>query len=424
MQQQPTQGAFTAPEISIANAKDWFIYFRFTHQGKEYLRKYREGINRIDDKRERMIKAEEIRQKYAEWLETGWNPIADPEFKLRLIRPSTVKQAMYLKEAIAFALSKKKLAKKSKLGYSSMLNFINAVAVKHGYDLLPIAEYDRGVCLSLIDECSKERDFSNHNYNKHVSVLRTVFSELLDYRMLNVNPLLDYKDREVPESNLYQDYTEDEKKRIADHLLEVHPQLFTVMSVIYHTGIRPKEVLSLKVKDMALEELTITIAPVEGKENSKTKNVRKVPVNPHLYELLKAMELDKYPDHYYVFGTPLKRNKGCQKLEDGRVLYGAMRTDYLQPNEFQIKRDTITKLWKRLIIDEPPTGLGIEKYLYAAKHTGTDDKTDQGLDLKDIQVMYGHASEAMTARYNKRKRENEAKREILEKSPAFSKERG
>jgi integrase len=258
MQQQPTQGAFTAPEISIANAKDWFIYFRFTHEGKDYLRKYREGINRIDDKGERMIKAEEIRQKYAEWLKTGWNPIIDPEFKLRLIRPSTVKQAMYLKEAIAFALSKKKLAKKSRLGYSSMLNFINAVAAKHGYDLLPIAEYDRGVCLSLIDECSKERSFSNHNYNKHVSVLRTVFSELLDYRILNVNPLLDYKDREVPESNLYQDYTEDEKQRIAKHLLNVHPQLFTVMSVIYHTGIRPKEVLALKVKDVDLEELIIT----------------------------------------------------------------------------------------------------------------------------------------------------------------------
>ena len=96
---------------------------------------------------------------------------------------------------------------------------------------------------------------------------------------------------------------------------------------------------------------------------------------------------------------------------------------YLTPNPARIKRDTVTKLWKKLIIDEPPTGLGIKKYLYAAKHTGTDDKTDAGLELKDIQYLYGHKSEAMTERYNKRKRLIEAKKEILEKSPGFTKAR-
>jgi hypothetical protein len=35
--------------------------------------------------------------------------------------------------------------------------------------------------------------------------------------------------------------------------------------------------------------------------------------------------------------------------------------------------------------------------------------------------MYGHKSEAMTERYKKRKRQMEAKKEILEKSPGFSK---
>jgi len=37
------KGTYTVTEISISNPKDWFIYFRFTHEGKEYLRKYREG---------------------------------------------------------------------------------------------------------------------------------------------------------------------------------------------------------------------------------------------------------------------------------------------------------------------------------------------------------------------------------------------
>lgn len=41
------KGAYSIPEISIKDPNDRFIYFRFTHQGKDYNRKYREGINRI-----------------------------------------------------------------------------------------------------------------------------------------------------------------------------------------------------------------------------------------------------------------------------------------------------------------------------------------------------------------------------------------
>jgi hypothetical protein len=41
MEQLISKGAFTAPEISISNPKDWFVYFRFTHDGKEYLDPFR-----------------------------------------------------------------------------------------------------------------------------------------------------------------------------------------------------------------------------------------------------------------------------------------------------------------------------------------------------------------------------------------------
>lgn len=420
-QQFGIAGTYTVPAISFSDPKDWFIYFRFTHEGKEYLRKYREGINRIKDKTERMAKAGLLCQQYEDWLKKGWNPIVDPEFKVRHIRPTQARQEIYLKEAMAFALSKKKLAKKTRLGYRSMLDFIEEIASKHGYDLLPMSQYDRGICLSLIDECAKERNFSNHAYNKHVSVLRSMFSELVNYRLLNLNPLLDYQDKEVPESDLFQDYTEDEKERIAKHLLAVHPQLFIVMSVVYHTGIRPKEALALKIDDIDLGSLIITIAPEEGRENSKTKKLRKVPINPHLESLLRTMNMDSFPGDYFVFGSPFKNGRSHPKSENGKRVYGSMVKDYLTPNAMPVKRDTVTKLWKKLVMDEPPVGLGIKKYLYAAKHTGTDDKVDAGLELKDVQIMYGHASEAMTERYRKRKRQMEAKKEILAKSPEFVK---
>ena len=54
--------------------------------------------------------------------------------------------------------------------------------------------------------------------------------------------------------------TADDKARISQHLARVHPQLFIVMSVVYHTGIRPQEALHLLVRDIDMQEEIITIA--------------------------------------------------------------------------------------------------------------------------------------------------------------------
>ena len=137
-----------------------------------------------------------------------------------------------------------------------------------------------------------------------------------------------------------------------------------------------------------------------------------------------------------MFGSPFKpgqgnRGAGSQKQFDGidrpgkdfGTKYktgrtGAMRDDFLIPSPNKVSRDTLTKLWQKFVKDDV-TGLVIKKCLYAAKHTDTDDKIDAGLKLSELQVMYGHSSEAMTARYNKRKREIEANESILSKSPDF-----
>ena len=161
-----------------------------------------------------------------------------------------------------------------------------------------------------------------------------------------------------------------------------------------------------------------------------------MPINPYLFDLLGQLNLSLFPETYFVFGSPFKpgqgnRGAGSQKQFDGidrpgkdfGTKYktgrtGAMRDDFLIPSPNKVSRDTLTKLWQKFVKDDV-TGLVIKKCLYAAKHTDTDDKIDAGLKLSELQVMYGHSSEAMTARYNKRKREIEANESILSKSPDF-----
>ncbi len=202
-------GTYTVPAISFSDPNDWFIYFRFTHQDKEYLRKYREGINRIKDRAQRMAQAEQLRQEREDWLKKGWNPIVDPEFKLLRITNKNGKIQMNLCEALDYALAKKSLKNRSLQDYRNIVSFIKEVAINTGHSLLDVAQMDRPTSLDLIDECSRIREFSNHNYNKYVSCLRAMFSELLNRRIITVNPLLGFRDKIVPESNKYTAYTTD-----------------------------------------------------------------------------------------------------------------------------------------------------------------------------------------------------------------------
>lgn len=124
---------YTVPQICTANPKDWFIYFRFFHGGKWHSRKFREGINRIQSIKNRRKEAEGLREAREDWLKMGWNPVTDPEFKLRKIMSKTTASEMNFNEAVDFALSKKKLATKSARDYGNVLKHIKATATKSGF---------------------------------------------------------------------------------------------------------------------------------------------------------------------------------------------------------------------------------------------------------------------------------------------------
>jgi integrase len=435
MEKNASEGKYTLPKISTTDKKDWFIYFRFFHAGKWHLRKLREDLNRISDKKKRLAEANGLCEARTQWLQEGWNPLIDPTYKLKRIKSTEVKQQGSFKDAIneAFEVKKLDVRPKSWMGYRSQLNFILTVADTIGYSLLQVTKMDRGMSLDLMDKCKVLYNWSNHAYNKHTATLRTMYEVLFDRGVIAANPLTKFKVKDVPESNLYSPYTLEEKKLILKHLLSKHFNLYRVMQVIYHNGIRPKECLALRVSDIDMKARIITIAPDNFLENSKTNGVRRMPINKYLYDLLAMLKLEKYPKHYFVFGSPFipgqgNRGAGTTKRmpgEDRPGIYdgvsypsgisGAMRPDFLTPSPNQVKRDTITKLWKRLIIDE----LGVNKKLYAAKATGGDDKALSGLELKEIQYLYDHSSEAMTKRYVRVQTAMKNNKSILQKSPDF-----
>lgn len=184
--------------------------------------------------------------------------------------------------------------------------------------------------------------------------------------------------------------------------------------VIYHTGMRPNEVLALKIKDINIKKDLITIVPDDQRDNSKTKNIREVPMSQELSLLIKEWLKHEHSDECYLFGSPFtpgRGNSGYHKA--GR---GANHPDYFKPSMTRISRDTVTKLWNTLIISNKE--LGIKKYLYASKHTGSDDKILAGIDVDALKDMYGHTSKYMTLTYITKLKEVH-QQQIKNLAPAF-----
>jgi integrase len=428
--QNKTGTHYTVPQL-CQTSNDWYVYFRFYHDGKWVMKKCREGINRIENKKERLKEAEALAEARLTWLQQGWNPIIDPEFKARKLSRNIDLKAMLFGEALDFALEKKKpdLAKKSYQDYRNIVKLIKEYAPNTGIAFIQIQEVNRLHILQLMQNVVELRKISNHRHNIILGCLRSLFTTLETWLVVLNNPATKITMKPVAESNHYATFTEEEKERIAEFLQVRQPNLFRFSQLIYQTGIRPKELLSLKICDIDLNRRLITIVPDLKEENSKTKFVRQVPINGHVLGFLMEMNLGKFPNSYYLFGSPFESGKGnrgagSMKQKKSTVesfktgIAGAMREDFLMPSPNRVSRDTVTKLWQKLVKDKE-TGLGINKCMYAAKHTGADDKILAGIELDALKTLYGHRSKQMTERYAKAVKDIYHS-SIIENSPPFT----
>ncbi|SHN42184.1 tyrosine-type recombinase/integrase [Chitinophaga sp. CF418] len=396
---------------------EWYVYCEYTHAGKKYPRKWREGINRIKDLKQKTIEAEALLEARKEWLKAGWNPITDPKFKLRHSPKTSANKenvvSLSISAALKWALDKKKLSNKSRLGYASQINHIETAITNLFYDGITITQLTRFHVKTILQQVETDRSLSDHGYNKYKDVISSMLGELEQWEIIEYNPASKIPSREVPESEKYKALTAEEKQKIAEHLCLEHPLYFVYLLVIYHTGIRPKEVLALRISCINFQSRIITIEPNPEEENAKTRKRREVPIPDELFEYLASLELSNYPMEYYVFGSPYTGQGGYRgRRKEGKG--GAMHPNYFLSSPNQIKRDTVTKLWQAIVKKQ----LGIDKFMYGMKHTGGDDKILAGVDLDALRNLYGHGSKRMTETYTK-KIKGVYKNEIIKKAPEF-----
>jgi len=411
-----TQYDFTIPRLHDYNGnldKAWYVGFNITDPSTQKRKaiQIRLGINAAKSKSERLTLGSSAVGIVKMALSDGWDPFTTRlEDFLEFHKEKAVKKDINrqtFSQAIGFALEKGSWARKTRLGFSSAAGYFKEAAGKLGLCQLPITELKKQHIMQIAAQAKKSKGWSNASYNKYTNYISVILSVLVNWDIIPHNPAHDIKKLPVAETNKYEPYTAAEKKKIYDALHDNHYRFYVLFMVVYHAGVRPKEVLALKIKDIKFDLQEIHILPDLEEENSKTKKIRRIPINPHLLTLLQSLNLEGYPDNYYVFGSPYAKGRG----NSGK---GVNNPDYFKPSPTRIKRDTITKLWKKLIWE----GAGVHKYLYAAKHTGGDDKIMAGVDLDALRDLYGHSSRQMTEKYISRLKEVH-KRKIIEKSPDF-----
>lgn len=416
---------FTAPVIcpKRPQPKDikklWYVSFRFRNPdtGQWVPIKKKKGINLYKNFRERLAEANALREALYDLLCKGWNPITKT-FDSKVDDPLTdinELSKMPFRKAVEYALKNCHVSPRTFGNYRNssqrIMKAARGVEVAGSnqiYDFanLPIEKIQKKHIKLLLAHCKKTFKWSNKAYNKHMGYFKSVLARLED-DVIPSNPAHGLKYLPVMETKKFIPYTEDEKKQIRDKLYLEYYGLFVILMVEHDTGMRPNEILALKIPDINLQQKMITIIPDITRDNSKTKNIRMVPMTDAVFFLLKEWVKHPHGPADFVFGSPYKTGKGNR----GK---GVKNEQYFKPSPVRIKRDTITKLWKKVVID----GLGIKKYLYAGKHTGADAKILAGISVDALQSMYGHTSKYMTLKYITELKEIHA-REIREKSPTF-----
>ncbi|MCC9066272.1 tyrosine-type recombinase/integrase [Flavobacterium piscisymbiosum] len=370
-------------------SKPWFVFFRYS--GKLFRYKY--GINYIANLKKREAEANIICDALLQKLKEGWNPNV----------PDVVNNfsSLTFSEALDFAIEKKtpNLGSKTLCGYKSTVKFIKEALKATNMTKLLVADTKRIHIKLIIEKTKEQRKWSNKSFNKNLGYLKAILSELMQWDIIENNPAHGIKSLKVGEITAFTPATDEEVKLIKEKILAEFPSFYVYIISIFHTGIRPEELLHIKLKMIDLKKSQIILPP----EITKTDIERIVPLNPFLKNYFEEMKLSDYPDEYFVFGSKREfTNRGLKK-----------DLDFI-PGPRRLNRDCASKLWRKLIID----GLKINVNMYSLKHLGANKKILAGVELDALRELYGHTSKMMTLRYAKVVKEVN-RNQIMEKSPDF-----
>ncbi len=155
-------------------------------------------------------------------------------------------------------------------------------------------KYIGDITLSDIEEFKKHRlqTVKESSVNRELSCLFTMLNIAVEWGELPENPIKKLKKLKEPPGRVR--YLNKEE---IPHLIDAcAPHIKPIVFTALNTGLRKQEILTLKWKDIDIEEGFIHI------NKSKNSERKDIPVNPQLSDLLTSLREKKEDGSEYVFG--------------------------------------------------------------------------------------------------------------------------
>lgn len=380
---------FTIPKLN-KTSKYWYAYY--SYDGKQF--RETNGLNQIKDLKIREAEYNKLCKAIYVDLTNGWNPNLPNNIQMQ--------EQMLIIDALKYSLEKKKenVSKKTYSGYNGTINFIESAIIKLKIESLKISEAKRMHFKLILEKAKNLNNWTNKSHNKHLNHLKALLSELIQWDIIEDNVAFNIKNLAVEESIANQPPTDKEMQTIKTELLKNHPNFFNYISLIFHLGIRPEEILLIRLSMVDMNNDLITLIP----ENTKgRKKYRVLPINKYLKSDLENMNFRNLPKDYFLFGSFREPGKGnIGKHED------------FIPGPTHLSRDTATRRWETVVKKK----LGIDRTMYSIKKYGGNKKSSAGISLDAIKGVFGHSEKETTLIYLTNQDEINRK-EVLEKSPNF-----
>jgi integrase len=249
-----------------------------------------------------------------------------------------------------------------------------------------INNYEKKEAIRYMDYVYNEKKISQRTYNNYLKFMRLFFNWLIEKDYISKNSFNDIKTKKrEPKKRILID----KKNRdiITKHLENNNQPFLAICKLVYSSLLRPKEILSIKISNIKLEDEIIVI-PAEVSKNKKTRTVS---LTIDLINYFKSMNLKQLNANYYVFGDnllPAKKSATARRLDKE---WYKMRTRLGFPKEMQ---------------------------LYSLRDTGITDMLKSGIDPLSVKQHADHHSLEMTTIYSNHIDPNLANI-IREKAPNF-----
>ncbi len=385
--------------------KRWFVYYEFLLSSGIYKSfKAYGGINRFHTIESRYAESQKLRMGIEDLLEAGFNPLSNIiESQVQGGNdPAELIRQMPIIDGLKWACEKHiaELQPSSIKGYNSILPYVYKAIIKLNYSSLTVSTFKKAHLRMVMEKIQATEKISNNRYNAYMETIKGLYKEFVKFDVFEVSPLTSFEKMKEPEAKSYETLTTGEKKQLFDHLAKVHPDYLTYLLLMYHTALRPKELVSLQVFNYSEDEECFKIKPDETVQiknvthsKTKTQKTRYVAIPPEAMELIRKLNLSQYPSDYFIFSKDFR------------------------PGSINIDRKRATEIWAK----EVQGVLKIDKKMYGLKHLGMDDKLDQGTSLAAIQSQAGHTTPKMTEKYTQRLKKIR-QQEIKDNSKGFLEE--